>query len=116
MKGLPFTVMFLVFATAIAAAKPVPVSKMNPMEDLTTPVARNDVDINSGPAGALLERDYFQARSRPEACLADCNRPFLTRCTSLNCVASVSRARAREPTGGKNRCCGGVCNSGIRPQ
>jgi hypothetical protein len=63
MKGLPFTVMFLVFATAIAAAKPVPVSEMNPMEDLTTPVARNDVDINSGPAGALLERDYFQAPS-----------------------------------------------------
>lgn len=59
MKGLPFTVMFLVLATAIAAAKPVPVSKINPMEDLT----RNDVDINSGPAGALLERDYFQAPS-----------------------------------------------------
>ena len=52
MKGLAFTVMFLVLATAIAAAKPVPVSKINPMEDLTPPPARNDVDINSGPAGA----------------------------------------------------------------
>jgi hypothetical protein len=61
MKGLPFAVMFLSLTVALAGAKPAPVSKMNPLEDLTPPLTRNDVDINSGPAGAMLERNYFQA-------------------------------------------------------
>jgi len=46
MKGLPFAVMFLSLTVALAG---------NP------PLTRNDVDINSGPAGAMLERNYFQA-------------------------------------------------------
>lgn len=60
MKGLPFAVMFLSLTVALACAKPAPVSKMNPLEDLNPPLTRNDVDINSGPAGAM-ERNYFQA-------------------------------------------------------
>jgi len=34
---------------------------MNPTEDLNPPVTQNDLDINSGPSGAMLEREYFQA-------------------------------------------------------
>jgi hypothetical protein len=37
MKGLPFAVMFLSLTVALAGAKPAPVSKMNPLEDLTPP-------------------------------------------------------------------------------
>jgi len=59
MKGLAITAMFLVSMAAVAIAKPVPVSKMNPTEDLNPPVTQND--INSGPSGAMLEREYFQA-------------------------------------------------------
>jgi len=62
MKG--FTVMALLLAlTATAVAKPVPVKNLNPMEDLNP--ARVDVDINSGPAGAMLEREYFEAPGPP---------------------------------------------------
>jgi len=61
MKGLAITAMFLVSMAAVAIAKPVPVSKMNPTEDLNPPVTQNDLDINSGPSGAMLEREYFQA-------------------------------------------------------
>lgn len=61
MKGLAITAMFLVSMAAVAIAKPVPVGKMNPLEDLAPPPIRNDVDINSGPSGAMLERQYFQA-------------------------------------------------------
>ena len=61
MKGLAITAMFLVSMAAVAIAKPVPVSKLNPLEDLAPPPTQNDVDINSGPSGAMLEREYFQA-------------------------------------------------------
>ncbi len=61
MKGLAFTAMFLAFMAAVATAKPVPVSRINPTEDLNSPLTRNDVDIDSGPSGAMLEREYFQA-------------------------------------------------------
>lgn len=61
MKGLAITAMFLVSMAAVAIAKPVPVSKLNPLEDLAPPPTQNDVDINSGPSGATLEREYFQA-------------------------------------------------------
>lgn len=61
MKGLALTATFLVLMAAVATAKPIPVKKMNPLEDLNAPLTRNDVDINSGPSGATLEREYFQA-------------------------------------------------------
>jgi hypothetical protein len=61
MKGLALTATFLALMAAVATAKPVPVSKMNLSEDLNPPPTRNDVDINSGPSGAMLEREYFQA-------------------------------------------------------
>ena len=61
MKRLAFTAMFLALMAAAAAAKPVPVSKMNPTKDLNPPLTRNDVDINSGPSSAMLDRGYFQA-------------------------------------------------------
>jgi hypothetical protein len=60
MKGLAITATFLASMAVVATAKPVPVSKMNPLGDLNPPLTRNDVDINSGPAGAMLEREYFQ--------------------------------------------------------
>jgi len=61
MKGLAITAMLLVWMAAVAIAKPVPVDKMNPLEDFAPPPTQNDVDINSGPSGAMLERAYFQA-------------------------------------------------------
>jgi len=61
MKRLAITAMFLVSMAAVAIAKPVPVSKMNPTEDLNPPVTQNDLDINSGTSVAMLEREYFQA-------------------------------------------------------
>ena len=61
MKRLAITAMFLVSMAAVAIAKPVPVGKMNPTEDLNPPLTQNDVDINSGPSGAMFEREYFQA-------------------------------------------------------
>jgi hypothetical protein len=64
MKGLTVSAMILAL-TAAAVAKPVQVSKLNPLEDLAPALVGNDVDINSGPAGALLEREYFQAPQRP---------------------------------------------------
>jgi hypothetical protein len=64
MKGLTVTALVLGL-TAAAAAKPVPVSSTNPLEGLNPAFARNDVDINSGAAGAMLEREYFQAPQRP---------------------------------------------------
>jgi hypothetical protein len=64
MKALAVTACILAL-TAAAAAKPTPVSKINPMDELAPASAPNDVDINSGPAGALLEREYFQAPQKP---------------------------------------------------
>lgn len=64
MKGFTVTAMLLVL-TATAVAKPVPVKKLNLMEDLNPAFARADVDINSGPAGAMLEREYFEAPGGP---------------------------------------------------
>jgi hypothetical protein len=60
MKGFTVGAILLVL-TATAVAKPVPVKNLNPMEDLNPAFARVDVDINSGPAGAMLEREYFEA-------------------------------------------------------
>jgi hypothetical protein len=51
--------------TATAVAKPVPVKNLNPIEDLNPAFARVDLDINSGPAGAMLEREYFEAPRPP---------------------------------------------------
>ena len=64
MKGFTVTAMLLVL-TATAVAKPAPVKNLNPMEDLNPAFARADVDINSGPAGAMLEREYFEAPGPP---------------------------------------------------
>ena len=61
MKRFAFTAIFLALMAVVATAKPVPVSKINPTEDLNPPLTRNDVDIDSGPSGAMLEREYFQA-------------------------------------------------------
>jgi hypothetical protein len=63
MKGLMATI-FLIL-TVIAVAKSAPVSDLNPSEDRTPALARNDADINIGPAGATLERNYFQASQTP---------------------------------------------------
>ena len=60
MKAFTVTAI-LVVLTTIAVAKPVPVKNLNRMEDLNPAFARVDVDINSGPAGAMLEREYFEA-------------------------------------------------------
>jgi len=61
-----FTVVaILAVLTTTAVAKPVPVKNPNPMEDLNPAFARVDVDINSGPAGAMLEREYFEAPTPP---------------------------------------------------
>jgi hypothetical protein len=60
MKGLALTATFLVLMAAVATAKSIPVKKMNPSEDLNAQLTRNDIDINSGPSGAMLEREYFQ--------------------------------------------------------
>lgn len=64
MKGFTVTAILLALTTA-AVAKPVPVRNLNPMEDLNPAFARVDVDINSGPAGAMLEREYFEAPAPP---------------------------------------------------
>ena len=60
MKGLMATAIFMIL-TVVAVAKPAPVSDLNPSEDRTPALARNDADINIGSAGATLERNYFQA-------------------------------------------------------
>ena len=64
MKALAVAACLLVLAAA-ADAKPTPVSKINPMEDLVPVSTPNDVDINSGASGASLERRYFQAPQGP---------------------------------------------------
>ena len=60
MKGLTAIAILLALA-ATAAAEPVPVKNHNALEDLNPAFARVDVDINSGPAGATIERQYFEA-------------------------------------------------------
>ena len=60
MKALAATVVFLSL-TVVAAAKPTPVSSLNQTQDLVQTSVRNDTDLNTGPSGALLERNYFQA-------------------------------------------------------
>jgi len=64
MKGLMATAIFLIL-TVIAVAKSAPVSDLNPSEDRTPALARNDAAINIGSAGATLERNYFQAPQTP---------------------------------------------------
>jgi hypothetical protein len=64
MKGLMATAIFLIL-TVVAVAKPALVSDLSPSEDRTPALARNDADINIGPAGATLERNYFQATQTP---------------------------------------------------
>ncbi len=64
MKGLMAAVIFLIL-TVVVVAKPAPVSDLNPSEDRTPALARNDADINIGLAGAMLERNYFQAPQAP---------------------------------------------------
>jgi len=60
MKALIATALFLIL-TVVAVAKPAPISDLNPSGDRTPEHARNDADIDIGPASATLERDYFQA-------------------------------------------------------
>ena len=64
MKGFTVTAILLAL-TATTVAKPVPIRNLNPTEDLNPAFARVDVDINSGPAGAMLEREYFEAPRPP---------------------------------------------------
>jgi hypothetical protein len=64
MKALAATLAFLSL-TVVAAAKPTPVSSLNHIQDLIQTSVRNDTDVNTGPSGALLERNYFQA-PRPQ--------------------------------------------------
>lgn len=64
MKGLMATAIFLTLTTTVVA-KPAPVSDLNPSEDRTPALARNGADINIGPAGPTLERNYFQASQTP---------------------------------------------------
>ena len=47
--------------TAVAVAKPAPVNSLNPTDDLNPALARTAADINIAPAGASLERSYFEA-------------------------------------------------------
>ncbi len=63
MKGLTITVLVLGL-TAAAAAKPVPVSDTNPLDDLNPAFARNDVDINSG--AAVADTDIVAGKRRVE--------------------------------------------------
>ena len=63
MKALAAT-MVLLSLTAVAAAKPTPVSSLKQVQDLIQTSVRNDTEVNSGPSGALLERNYFQAPQR----------------------------------------------------
>jgi len=58
MKALTAIALLLTLG-APALAKPAPV------ETATSALARNGVDINMGPAGAMLERAYFQAPQPP---------------------------------------------------
>lgn len=51
--------------TFAASAKPTPPDRMGAAEDLRPALALNDTDINIGPAGASLERNYFQAPQQP---------------------------------------------------
>jgi hypothetical protein len=60
MKALAATVAFLSL-TAVAAAKPTPAGSLNQIQDLSQAAVRNDTEVNTGPSGALLERNYFQA-------------------------------------------------------
>jgi hypothetical protein len=64
MKGLMATAIFMIL-TVVAVAKPAPVSDLNPSEDRTPALARNDAAINIGSASATLERNYFQAPQTP---------------------------------------------------
>jgi hypothetical protein len=64
MKGLMATAISMIL-TVVAVAKPAPVSDLNPSEDRTPALARNDAAINIGSAGATLERNYFQAPQTP---------------------------------------------------
>jgi len=63
MKALMATAAFLILSMA-ANAKPAPVDDLKSLDDQAMTLARNDADINIGPARnsrASLERDYFQA-------------------------------------------------------
>jgi hypothetical protein len=64
MKGFMATAIFMIL-TVVAVAKPAPVSDLNPSEDRTPALARNDAAINIGSAAATLERNYFQAPQTP---------------------------------------------------
>jgi len=64
MKPLMATPAFFLILSVAAVAKPAPVNDLRSLEDQAMTLARNDVDINIGPARnsrASLEREYFQA-------------------------------------------------------
>jgi len=66
MKGL-IALLFILAMESVAAAIPAPPddlrSPANGLRNEAIPLnaTRQDSDVNIGPAGALLERDYFQA-------------------------------------------------------
>ena len=51
--------------TVAASAKPTPVASIAADEGLRPMLALNETDIDIGPAGASLERSYFQAPQQP---------------------------------------------------
>ncbi len=59
MKGAVALACIFGFA-ATATAKPAPVDSLRPPPVM---LVRKDTDINVGPAGALLERDYLMDRA-----------------------------------------------------
>ena len=88
MKGLALTATFLALMAAIATAKPVPIGKMSPSEDLNPTPTRNDA---AAPLARCLSGSISRRRrpSQPAAYPAGCIRPSSTKCNWPNCVASA---------------------------
>jgi hypothetical protein len=63
MKALVAIAMVLSL-TVVAAAKLAPVSSLSQIEDHIQASVRDDIDINTGASGAMLERSYFQSPRR----------------------------------------------------
>jgi hypothetical protein len=59
------TALALLSALATAALATAALAKPAPVDRATGALARVDLDINVGPAGATLERNYFEAPQPP---------------------------------------------------
>ena len=59
------TAAILLSLTAAASAKPTPGDRLGVAEGLSPTLALNETDIDIGPPGAPLERNYFQASPQP---------------------------------------------------